>query len=288
MSLFSTFDFSALDDPEFKEDAVREELVAPLLKALGYSVSGAHKIVRSRRLTHPFVYFGTTKKRLTVVPDYTLIVDKKHHWVLDAKAPNEVLTSGKNPEQTYSYAMHPEIRASRYALCNGRDLVVYEANKLEPALIVNLRQIDDHWDDVKKLLSPLAFTKPELLNYKPDFGLYLLKSGATPEQTLHFVPFGLNMIGKMSDKMYSTTSTIGINGGLAATFEFDKIRLRQLIKALPPDKAAKATEELSIAPFIATFDEMVEVHVEARLSKNIESTGNEEFCPLNVERFSAL
>lgn len=28
------FDFTVLEDPEFKEDAVREEIVAPLLRAL--------------------------------------------------------------------------------------------------------------------------------------------------------------------------------------------------------------------------------------------------------------
>ncbi len=29
--LFTSFDFSVLDSPEFKEDAVREELIAPLV-----------------------------------------------------------------------------------------------------------------------------------------------------------------------------------------------------------------------------------------------------------------
>jgi hypothetical protein len=38
--MFTDFDFEILDDPDFKEDAVREELILPLIKRLGYSVTG--------------------------------------------------------------------------------------------------------------------------------------------------------------------------------------------------------------------------------------------------------
>jgi hypothetical protein len=34
------FDFALLDSPDFKEDAVREEIIHPLLNALGYAASG--------------------------------------------------------------------------------------------------------------------------------------------------------------------------------------------------------------------------------------------------------
>ena len=34
--MFEDLDFSVLDDPSFKEDAVREEIIAPILKRLGY------------------------------------------------------------------------------------------------------------------------------------------------------------------------------------------------------------------------------------------------------------
>jgi len=37
--LFNDFDSRLLDDAGFKEDSVREELIAPLLKALGYSAA---------------------------------------------------------------------------------------------------------------------------------------------------------------------------------------------------------------------------------------------------------
>lgn len=34
--MIDNFDLSSLDDPEFKEDSVREEVIAPLLRKLGY------------------------------------------------------------------------------------------------------------------------------------------------------------------------------------------------------------------------------------------------------------
>jgi hypothetical protein len=78
---FGDFDFSLLDNPEFGEDAVREELVAPLLRALGYSASPPYQIIRSRKLEHPFVYFGTVKKDITIIPDYVLERDGRPAWI---------------------------------------------------------------------------------------------------------------------------------------------------------------------------------------------------------------
>lgn len=52
------FDFKLLDDPQFKEDSVREEILFPIIKALGYSASGKNRIIRSKNLLHPFVAIG--------------------------------------------------------------------------------------------------------------------------------------------------------------------------------------------------------------------------------------
>ena len=86
--ILGDFDFSCLDDPEFKEDSVRENIIAPLLRGIGWSSSGTNKIIRSRSLTHPYVMFGSQKRKLTVIPDYLLTVNGKPCFVLDAKSPN--------------------------------------------------------------------------------------------------------------------------------------------------------------------------------------------------------
>ena len=126
--LLSDFDFSLLDSPDFKEDSVREELILPVLKALGYTPSKKNKIHRSKAVKHPFVKVGTKKRKLTNFPDYLLEADGKFAWILDAKAPNEEIKSGDHVEQTYFYAIHPEIRVPLFALCNGREFVVFETS----------------------------------------------------------------------------------------------------------------------------------------------------------------
>ena len=45
--MFAGFDFSALDDPTFKEDAVREEIIAPLLRRAGYRPAGVLRVQRT-------------------------------------------------------------------------------------------------------------------------------------------------------------------------------------------------------------------------------------------------
>lgn len=65
-SVLSTFDFSQLESPDFKEDSVREEIIKPVLNALGYAASGKSKIRRSKALKHPFVKVGA--RLLAVIP----------------------------------------------------------------------------------------------------------------------------------------------------------------------------------------------------------------------------
>src|ERR1035437_1870158 len=104
-SLFKDFDFGLLDDPGFKEDSVREELIAPLLKALGYSASPPNQIRRSVALTHPYVYIGTKKYPVTIIPDYLLSRSGKNLLALDAKAPT------RSEEHT------SELQSRQYLVC---------------------------------------------------------------------------------------------------------------------------------------------------------------------------
>lgn len=207
--MFDNFDFSLLRSKLVKEDTVREELISPLLKALGYSLSSNHQIIRSFALLHPYVYIGTKKNNIKIIPDYLLIIDGKHKWILDAKGPSENTLSGKNVEQAYSYAIHPEIRASIYALCNGHQLAIFNINNTEPVLIVNLKDLS--WDlyELKKLLSPLAFSNPHLLDFKPDFGLALHKLGYPLLDIISFKSLGLPFIVKVNDHLYSAVVDVG-------------------------------------------------------------------------------
>lgn len=160
-NLFQNFDFSILNSSDFKEDSVREELIVPLLKKLGYDVNGENKIHRSKTVTHPFVKVGTRKRELKNYPDYLLEVAGKYAWVLDAKAPDEEIKSGENVEQVFFYAIHPEIRVKLFALCNGKEFIVFDRDKTEAVLYFHLSEIEKYWTRLEALLAPSAFDEEQ-------------------------------------------------------------------------------------------------------------------------------
>lgn len=108
--MFGNFDPRLLDDPEFKEDAVREVIIAQMLDRLGYQPSGQTRVVRSKTLVHPFIYIRKSKHPVTTIPDYTLLHEDKPILILEAKSPAEDVLNRANIQQAYSYAIHPEIR----------------------------------------------------------------------------------------------------------------------------------------------------------------------------------
>ncbi|EGD33642.1 MULTISPECIES: DNA methyltransferase [unclassified Capnocytophaga] len=162
MSLYDNFDFELLNSPDFKEDAVREELINPILKELGYKAYGHNRIIYSKTLSHPFVKIGSQKRPINIVPDYLLEVDGRYSWVLDAKAPTENILSGEHIEQVYSYAIHPDINVQIFALCNGREFVAFDRDRKEPLLYFPLSEFDKHWEVMENLLSPDRFTEKKI------------------------------------------------------------------------------------------------------------------------------
>jgi hypothetical protein len=150
----SDFDFSVLNEASFKEDAVREEIVAPLLKAIGYRPVGRYRVVRSKALSHPFVRIGSRKFAAKIIPDYTLYVDDKPVAVLDAKEPSADIIRSAHVEQAYSYAVHPEIRCETFGLCNGRRLTIFSTTDLKLVGDFSLEHKRD-WIEICDLLSPI-------------------------------------------------------------------------------------------------------------------------------------
>jgi 16S rRNA G966 N2-methylase RsmD len=148
------FDFHLLDSPQFKEDSVREELILPILNALGYTVQGPNRIIRSKPLEHPFLTTGSRRRPITLIPDYLLTVGKNFTFVLDAKGPEEEIKTGDNVEQVYSYAVHPEIRVEQFALCNGREFILFDVRQKEPIFYFQLSEIEKHWQALRKYLEP--------------------------------------------------------------------------------------------------------------------------------------
>lgn len=156
-TLWGDFDIQSLkENHEMKEDSVREIIIMPLLKYLGY---GEENIVRSLTLQHPFLKIGSNKKYpIHLVPDYVLRIENRYAWVLDAKGPRENLLDDDYVGQAYSYAIHPEIRSNYFALCNGIEFSLYRTDGYnEPILFFQLDEIDFYFDKLKNLLSSNSF-----------------------------------------------------------------------------------------------------------------------------------
>jgi hypothetical protein len=256
-SPFGGFDFGLLDNPEFGEDAVREELIAPLLKALGYAASPPYQIIRSRKLEHPYVYFGTVRKDITIIPDYLLERDGDPAWILDAKGPRENIDTGKNVEQAYSYAMHREVRVPLYALCNGRKFVLWHVLHHEPLLDVELKDIEAAWMALLNFVGckpawPMGI-KPGFL---PDMGLALTKAGLIQDDDgkkyfQMFMQVRINHIARVTDDLYTVTSAYHQESGSShmISFDFPKVVYQKLLGELTGPERDTISNALSRQPY---------------------------------------
>ncbi len=155
---------SILSNPNFKEDSVREFILQPILKALGYTVK---TMVLSKTLKHPYLKVGSKKRPINLIPDYSLKVKERFAWVLDAKSPQEKINDQDNVEQVYSYASHIEIRSTFFALSNGLEFSVYRREAINrPILQFAIDEIEYHWEKLKSFLAPSSFQFGKSIAYE--------------------------------------------------------------------------------------------------------------------------
>jgi hypothetical protein len=156
-------------------------------------------------------------------------------------------------------------------------------------IVVNLETIDAEFEQLDKLLSPLTFTNPKLLNYKPDFGLYLKKLGITKHVSQYFYGMRLDYIAKLTDDLYSAVLDVQDDGRwFCLSLDFNRERLQEFSSVLPRNVAAQMEDSLSQRPFAFEFKEVAPpISMEARLSDIVHSNKDEDFCPLRIERFIA-
>jgi len=130
MSADIVFPIKAADD--FNEQAVREEIIAPLVRFLGYAAGTLNNVSYEKTLRYPRAYIGrkNLKKdiQLRGAADYVLDAAGRVRWVIEAKAAT-VDISIDDIEQAFTYANHPEVRAVFFALCNGRDFLLFQTNQ---------------------------------------------------------------------------------------------------------------------------------------------------------------
>ena len=174
--MLGNFDFTLLENEDFKEDSVRELIIKPLLDRLGFEGTNAQEnlsVKRSVSLKSDTV-IGATKRIKSndiVIPDYLLCMDSKVHCVLDAKAPKENITpQSDNERQAFYYAINKDIKSPLYALCNGKVLIIYETAKQEILLEIDLKNdLESKFRDLANILTtPLQSLREVLNKAKPQ------------------------------------------------------------------------------------------------------------------------
>jgi len=163
-ALFGDLDFTQIESaPDFKEADVRAEVIDPILRKLGFS---HEHILREKTLKSAYLKTGSKKRAVTLIPDYVLRVENGFALVLDAKSPKQKVINDDNVEQVYSYAAHPEIRSNYFALCNGLEFACYRTTDTEkPVLYFRINEIDNHWLELQKILSPDSFQSGKIFSY---------------------------------------------------------------------------------------------------------------------------
>lgn len=289
--IFGDFNFSNVRDPGFKEDSVREEIIAPLLRSLGYRSDGTHRIHRSKPLLHPYVMFGSQKRRVNIIPDYLISVDDKFCFVLDAKSPGEDILAGDHVSQAYSYAIHPEVRAWNYGLCNGETLSLFEIMSVKPKHVYDLRnQTDTMLLDIKQKLNPRTISANEIFDYRLDGGTYMsFVMGITPATVMHFPGIPITNLGLVQERLYSmsATPTNMADRDLAITFDFDQKMFDKLMQSIPKSFAEAIQSGLKRQPFMyKENNNPAFIGVSCRLSRDAQfSMTGEMFIPLEIVDF---
>jgi hypothetical protein len=152
--LFEPIDFSKLNEQD-----VREEILAPIIRHLGYRRGTSNDVIRELSLRYPRIFLGRKKPKKDPIirgeADYVLDIDNKWRWVLEAKSPGQIDID--EIEQAYSYAIHPEVRAIYFCLSDGYEFKIYRtdyAPDVAPIFQTNYDELNTTFATLKNILSP--------------------------------------------------------------------------------------------------------------------------------------
>ncbi len=207
--------------------------------------------------------------------------------VIEAKGPKESIFNSCHVEQAYSYAIHPEIRVHFYALCNGRELIVYSINQWDPVLRVSLQEIDKNWHLVEKALLPRFLLNPELKNFMPDYGLAMLKMGVKPGiPQIIACPHHIQSVMKAEDDLYvfNTTTKVG-DVEYLVTLDMLASHYNELLSLLPTHVANSISTAMKRAPFQMQLEGKILLTCVGELSEVIEGA-YEEFASIRVSEIN--
>jgi len=163
----TTHAFANQDLPfdRMKETDVRAEILDPLLRRLGYALTGHATIHREHPLEYPYLHLGRKKPgkdlKLRGNADYTMEVTSHARWTLEAKAPNQALDEDVI-QQAWSYAIHPEVQSSYFAICNGRVFELYATSAAwgsGPIFSCTYTEMHARYEEIEAFLGPAQIAR---------------------------------------------------------------------------------------------------------------------------------
>ncbi|MBN1185357.1 MAG: type I restriction enzyme HsdR N-terminal domain-containing protein [Bacteroidales bacterium] len=281
-NILEGFDLELLHNPEFKEDSVREEIILPIIKGLGYHTDKPYQIVRSRKLLHPFVSIGSKRKDIYIIPDYLLEVDNKPAWILDAKSPSESIIKSIHVEQAYSYSIHCEVRVKFFALCNGLEFALYNIEEVKPILHFPIKALPLYWETLKQYLTPENIFASNPLKYSKDLGLHLKRLGFDSFESLIFPNVPITNIGQIDPDYFSLSGTVNENDErFVVTFDFG-INVFEQLKGKIPDEVIKilSTRKSDSRQTVKFGDRVFFVNIDCKIGSQLAENDKEIFLPL--------
>jgi hypothetical protein len=281
--MFPGINYSAFDDPEFKEDSVRELIIAPMVARLGYLPFGNTRVIRSKTLKHPFIQVGTRNHPVKTIPDYSFVIDEKILFILDAKAPNEDVLNPEHVQQAYSYAIHPEVRCKEFGLCNGKELVIFSVSQENPLLRIGFDQFESNWPKIEKFLTPSYLRAPVTRRFAPDFGYALKSMGFRRDTELLMLGTRLNMFARVNDELMTASANKDFGSGPhCVSYDFHPKMMPQIVSGLPEPLAEQFSSALARAPFQASAGLVIELDLTATLGDETQGQ-SEAFIPLVIK-----
>jgi hypothetical protein len=130
--------------PEQPEQAIREQILAPMLTMLGYGLRTVHDILYEHVEPLPDEYRMLGSRRIKV--DYVPTLRLQRFWIMEAKKPGSLSDTAANKRaflQAHFYATYPTINARYIVLADGEQLRVYDARStsLNEARLVVVREM---------------------------------------------------------------------------------------------------------------------------------------------------
>lgn len=215
----------------FNETDVREEVIAPLVRALGYQSGTEFNAIREQSLRYPKSYLGRKNPakdpELRGKADYVLEVKSLVRWVIEAKAPNVDIDLDAI-EQAWTYASHPEVRAVYFALCNGKQFQLFQTNhapNVEPILSLRYDQLNDCLLQLADVVGPDALLRDyprQECDMRPPLGIGLRSICRITSGMLRhdYNSLGQRVINELQYLIPYGSVERAENGGLAAFLKF--------------------------------------------------------------------